>query len=140
MKKIIIILILFNIICTTKVIGCDLNCDINIDSLFRTNFMQLKAIVNDSSKYVIVEERSNIKFLYIISILSGKNFISDPHDVVVDSVIILAMEDWYQKKKKYITCEKIKKAYTLLEPLPLKTPEEVEMYSVELEQLKINDK
>lgn len=91
-----------------------------------------------SSKYVVVQERNSIKFLYVISLLSGK-FISDPRNVVVNSITIAAIEDWYQKKKRYITCEKIKKAYSLLEPLMFNTVEDVERYSNELMQLEIKD-
>ncbi|MBT9874594.1 hypothetical protein GPL06_17640 [Bacteroides salyersiae] len=100
--------------------------------------MKLKELVKDSSKYVVVQERNSIKFLYVISLLSGK-FISDPHNVVVNSITIAAIEDWYQKKKIYITCEKIKKAYSLLEPPMFNTVEDVEKYSNELEQLEIKD-
>lgn len=137
MRTIIIVLI-FNIISITNVNSCNLCCDINIDSLFRTNLMKLKELVKDSSKYVVVQERNSIKFLYVISLLSGK-FISDPHNVVINFTTIVAIEDWYQKKKKYITCEKIKKAYSLLEPPMFNTIEEVERYSDELEQLEIKD-
>lgn len=87
---------------------------------------------------MVVQERNSIKFLYVISLLSGK-FISDPHNVVINFTTIVAIEDWYQKKKKYITCEKIKKAYSLLEPPMFNTIEEVERYSDELEQLEIKD-
>ncbi|MFR2069038.1 MAG: hypothetical protein ACLS4S_02120 [Bacteroides nordii] len=100
--------------------------------------MKLKELVKDSSKYVVVQERNSIKFLYVISLLSGK-FISDPHNVVINFTTIVAIEDWYQKKKKYITCEKIKKAYSLLELPMFNTIEEVERYSDELEQLEIKD-
>ena len=134
----IIIVLFFNIISIINVNSCNLCCDINIDSLFRTNLMKLKELVKDSSKYVVVQERNSIKFLYVISLLSGK-FISDPHNVVVNSITIAAIEDWYQKKKIYITCEKIKKAYSLLEPPMLNTVEDVEKYSNELEQLEIKD-
>lgn len=137
MRTIIIVLI-FNIISIINVNSCNLCCDINIDSLFRTNLMKLKELVKDSSKYVVVQERNSIKFLYVISLLSGK-FISDPHNVVINFTTIVAIEDWYQKKKKYITCEKIKKAYSLLEPPMFNTIEEVERYSDELEQLEIKD-
>ncbi|QUT75597.1 hypothetical protein INE81_02057 [Bacteroides salyersiae] len=134
----IIIVLFFNIISIINVNSCNLCCDINIDSLFRTNLMKLKELVKDSSKYVVVQERNSIKFLYVISLLSGK-FISDPHNVVVNSITIAAIEDWYQKKKIYITCEKIKKAYSLLEPPMFNTVEDVEKYSNELEQLEIKD-
>jgi len=137
MRTIIIVLI-FNIISIINVNSCNLCCDINIDSLFRTNLMKLKELVKDSSKYVVVQERNSIKFLYVISLLSGK-FISDPHNVVINFTTIVAIEDWYQKKKKYITCEKIKKAYSLLELPMFNTIEEVERYSDELEQLEIKD-
>lgn len=137
MRTIIIVLI-FNIISIINVNSCNLCCDINIDSLFRTNLMKLKELVKDSSKYVVVQERNSIKFLYVISLLSGK-FISDPHNVVINFTTIVAVEDWYQKKKKYVTCEKIKKAYSLLEPPMFNTIEEVERYSDELEQLEIKD-
>lgn len=134
----IIIVLFFNIISIININGCNLCCDINIDSLFRTNLMKLKELVKDSSKYVVVQERNSIKFLYVISLLSGK-FISDPHNVVVNSITIAAIEDWYQKKKIYITCEKIKKAYSLLGPPMFNTVEDVERYSNELEQLEIKD-
>lgn len=134
----IIIVLFFNVISLINVYSCNLHCDINIDSLFVTNIINLKELVKDSSKDVIVR-RENIKFLYVISLLSGKDFISDPHNTVVDSITIAAIEDWSQKKKKYITCEKIKKAYYLLEPPIFNTFEDLERYSKELEQIKIND-
>lgn len=137
MRTIIIVLI-FNTISIINVNSCNLCCDINIDSLFRTNLMKLKKLVKDSSKYVVVQERNSIKFLYVISLLSGK-FVSDPHNVVINFTTIVVIEDWYQKKKKHITCEKIKKAYSLLEPPMFNTIEEVERYSNELEQLEIKD-
>lgn len=138
MKSIIIVL-LFNTICVINIKSCNLCCDINIDSLFETNLLELKESVGDSSRDVIVQERNNIRFLYAISLLAGRDFISDPHNAVINSMTIAAIEDWYQKKKKYITCEKIEKAYSLIEPPLFNTVEEVERYSFELEQLKIKD-
>jgi len=138
MKNIIIIL-LFNFICIIKANCCDINCDVNIDSLFRVNLIELKESVTDSSKNVIVQEKNNIMFLYVISLLSGKDFISDPHNVVINYNTILEIESWYQKEKKYITCEKIEKAYSLLQPKLFRTFEDFEKYSIELEDLIIKD-
>jgi len=138
MKNIIIIL-LFNVFCLIKAGGCNLNCDINIDSLFITNLIELNESVKGSSKYVVVQERNNIMFLYVISLLSGKDFISDPHNAAINFETILEIENWYRRKKKYITCEKIKKAYSLLYPPLFKTFEDFEKYSNELDQLKIKD-
>ena len=138
MKSIILVLF-FNVISIINVNSCNLYCEINIDSLFKTNLMKLKGLVKDSSKDVIVQKRNSIKFLYVISLLSDEDFNIDPHNTVVNSMTIAAIEDWYQKKKKYITCEKIKKAYYLLEPPMFNTIEDLERYSNELDQIKIKD-
>ena len=130
---------LFNAICIIKANGCDLDCDIDVDSLFRVNLLELKECVEDSTENVIVQERKNIMFLYVISLLSGKNFTSDPHNVTINFNTILKIEDWYQKKKKYITCEKIKKAYFLLTPSLFNSFEDFEKYSSELDELIIKD-
>lgn len=123
----------------TEVNSCNSRHDIDLDSLFIINIKELKELIRGSSEDRIVQERSNIKFLYAISLLADKNFISDPHNVAVNPMTILAIEDWYRKEKKHITSERIRKAYSLLDPSLQDSIEEVERYSNELEELKIKD-
>ncbi|MBP1631546.1 MAG: hypothetical protein H6Q15_2439 [Bacteroidetes bacterium] len=137
MKKIIFILLLLNVFCVIKVNSCNKDCDVNIDSLFKKNLSSIKKMTRGSSKDVLVKEREIIKFLYVISLLSDLDFMPAPHKPIVNTKTILAIESWYKKKKKYITCEKIKKAYSLLLPPPFKNIEELDKYSDELDQLRI---
>nr|WP_320037138.1 hypothetical protein [uncultured Bacteroides sp.] len=139
MKKIIFILLLLNTFCIVKVNSCNKDCDVNIDSLFKKNLSSMKKMTRGTSKDVLVKERKIIKFLYVISLLSDLDFMPDPHKPVVNTKTILAIESWYKKKKKYITCEKIKKAYSLLLPPPFKNLEELDKYSDELDQLRIKE-
>lgn len=139
MKKIIFILLLLNAFCIVKVNSCNKDCDVNIDSLFKKNLSSMKKMTRGSSKDVLVKERDIIKFLYVISLLSDLDFMPDPHKPVVNTKTILVIESWYKEKKKYITCEKIKKAYSLLIPPPFKNIEELDKYSDELDQLRIKE-
>lgn len=139
MKKIIFILLLLNAFCIVKVNSCNKDCDVNIDSLFKKNLSSMKKITRGSSEDVLVKERDVIKFLYAITFLSGQNFVRDPHNPVVNTKIILAIEGWYKKKKKYITCDKIKKAYSFLYPPPFRNIEELNKYFDELDQVIIKE-
>ncbi len=132
-------MLLLNAFCIVKVNSCNKDCDVNIDSLFKKNLSSMKKMTRGSSKDVLVKERDIIKFLYVISLLSDLDFMPDPHKPVVNTKTILAIESWYKKKKKYITCEKIKKAYSLLLPPPFKNLEELDKYSDELDQLRIKE-
>lgn len=132
-------MLLLNAFCIVKVNSCNKDCGVNIDSLFKKNLSSMKKMTRDSSKDVLVKEREIIKFLYVISLLSNLDFMPDPHKPVVNTKTILAIENWYKEKKKYITCEKIKKAYSLLLPPPFKNLEELDKYSDELDQLRIKE-
>ncbi len=132
-------MLLLNTFCIVKVNSCNKDCDVNIDSLFKKNLSSMKKMTRGTSKDVLVKERKIIKFLYVISLLSDLDFMPDPHKPVVNTKTILAIESWYKKKKKYITCEKIKKAYSLLLPPPFKNLEELDKYSDELDQLRIKE-
>ncbi len=132
-------MLLLNAFCVIKVKSCNTDCDVNIDSLFKKNLSSMIKMTRGSSKDVLVKERDIIKFLYVISLLSDLDFMPDPHKPVVNTKTILAIESWYKKKKKYITCEKIKKAYSLLLPPPFKNIEKLDKYSDELDQLRIKE-
>ncbi|BEG98175.1 hypothetical protein BSYN_04400 [Bacteroides sedimenti] len=99
----------------------------------------MKKMTRGSSKDVLVKERDNVEFLWAISLLSGQNFASYPGNTVVNAKIILAIESWYKKKKKYITCDKIKKAYSFLYPPPFRNIEELNKYFDELDQVEIKE-
>lgn len=139
MKKI-LFFIIWGMLFVNKSYIFSADCKTNVDSLFHVNFVELKEIIKDSSNNVVVQETSNVEFLYVVTLLSGKNFIADPHAVVVNSKIILEIEKWYKDNKECVTCEKIMKAYSLLLPPLFKSIEELDEYSKEMDQLEIKNK
>lgn len=120
-----------------KVYSCNEGCD--VDSLFRANIANLHQIVEDSQGDIIVLEENCIQFLYVVSLLSEENFDINPHNVTISNSVLSKIKDWYQNKKKHITCERLRRAYSLLKPPLFKNHEEIEDYSIELEKLKIKD-
>lgn len=135
MKREIFILLL-STIGIVNVNSCNTNCYINVDSLFQINLSTLKKDVSESAECVTITNKANLDFLYVISLLSDINYIS-PQNNCVNSNTVQAIENWYLKNKKFVTCEKIRKAYSLLRPHVFKSFDESEEYSKELDQLKI---
>ena len=53
----------------------------NIDSLFTANLKRLEAIGNDSVE-VNLKDKDLINFMWMISLIGNKDFISDPHQII----------------------------------------------------------
>ncbi|WP_321439186.1 hypothetical protein [uncultured Bacteroides sp.] len=138
MKRKIFILLLLSTIGLANANSCNTDCYINVDSLFQINLSTLKKKVSESAECVTITNKANLDFLYVISLLSDMNCISSQNNCV-DSNTIQAIENWYLKKKKFVTCEKLRKAYSLLRPQVFKSFNEYEEYSKELDQLKIKE-
>ena len=138
MEKKIFVILLFFAINVIKISSCN-NCDINVDSLFLTNLSILKQATPDSTGYVTIQGRDNLEFLFVVSSLSGKDAFENVYIHKISTTKILFIEDWYKNKKKYITCEKVKKAYSLLYPPMFNTFEDFERFEKELDELEIKD-
>ena len=137
MKRKIFILLL----CTTTAINvnsCNTDCEIIVDSLFQINILTLKKDVSCSKENKNIVNKNSLEFLFAVSLLSGIDFLN-PKDNSTNLKSILTIEKWYLNKKKYITCEKIKKAYLFLKPNLFNSFEEFEIFSKELDELKIKE-
>ena len=88
----------------------------NVDSLFTANLKRLEVIGNDSVE-VNLKDKDLIDFMWMISLIGNKNFISDPHQVIrINKEKVLEIEQWYIDNKQYITPLKIEKAYNIMYP------------------------
>lgn len=88
----------------------------NVDSLFTTNIKRLEAIGNDSVE-VYLQDKDLINFMWMISLIGNKNFISDPHQVIrINKEKVLEVEQWYIDNKEYISPQNIEKAYNIMYP------------------------
>jgi hypothetical protein len=137
MKRNIFILVL-SAIAIVNIYSCNTNCEINVDSLFQINLSTLKKNISGSNENVTIVNRNSLEFLYAVSVLSGIDFIN-VKDNSTNLKLVLAIESWYSNKKKFITCEKIKKAYLLIKPHLFKNYEEIENFSKELDQITIKE-
>ena len=131
-------ILLFSAIAIFNANSCNTNCNINVDSLFQINLSTLKKDVSGSIENITIVNKNNLEFLFAVSLLSGIDFLN-PKDNSTNLKSILAIEVWYSNKKKYITCEIIKKAYLLLTPNLFNNFEEFEIFSKELDELKIKE-
>jgi len=119
--------------------SCNTNCYINVDSLFQINLSVLKKDVSDSIENKVIVDKNSLEFLFAVSLLSGIDFLYTKNNST-NLKLIMALEVWYLKNKKNITGEKVKKTYLLLKPYLFNNFEDFEIYSKELDQLKIEEK
>ncbi|MDR0230688.1 MAG: hypothetical protein LBI82_01025 [Dysgonamonadaceae bacterium] len=131
MKKIIILI-------SISIIGIfeSRACDLNVDSLFQKHICSLMQNSNDTSSFVVVTERDDLIFITVASLLSGKDFMN-PHESKINKKEIAAIKEWYCEKKEYITCYKVKRAYSLVIPPLAKDLDELDKYLKELDEIKI---
>lgn len=88
----------------------------NIDSLFTANLKRLEAIGNDSVE-VNLKDKDLINFMWMISLIGNKDFISDPHQIIhINKEKVLEIEQWYIDNKQYISPQNIEKAYNIMYP------------------------
>ena len=138
MKRVIFLLLL-STIGLVNANSCNTNCYINVDSLFQINLSVLKKDVSDSIENKVIVDKNSLEFLFAVSLLSGIDFLYTKNNST-NLKLIMALEVWYLKNKKNITGEKVKKAYFLLKPYLFNNFEDFEIYSKELDQLKIEEK
>jgi len=138
MKRVIFLLLL-STIGLVNANSCNTNCYINVDSLFQINLSVLKKDVSDSIENKVIVDKNSLEFLFAVSLLSGIDFLYTKNNST-NLKLIMALEVWYLKNKKNITGEKVKKTYLLLKPYLFNNFEDFEIYSKELDQLKIEEK
>ena len=138
MKRVIFLLLL-STIGLVNANSCNTNFYINVDSLFQINLSVLKKDVSDSIENKVIVDKNSLEFLFAVSLLSGIDFLYTKNNST-NLKSIMALEVWYLKNKKNITGEKVKKAYLLLKPYLFNNFEDFEIYSKELDQLKIEEK
>jgi len=134
-----IFLLLMSTIGLVNANSCNTNCYINVDSLFQINLSVLKKDVSDSIENKVIVDKNSLEFLFAVSLLSGIDFLYTKNNST-NLKLIMALEVWYLKNKKNITGEKVKKTYLLLKPYLFNNFEDFEIYSKELDQLKIEEK
>lgn len=107
-------------------------CNLDVDSLFQNHFLSLdKTIGCDSNKKFV--QPADAEFIYLIGFLSGITF--EMHSYTgqpqINNEKLLEYKTWYNKNRKKIKCE------NLLKGLQLLKNEITEDVISELDELKI---
>ena len=117
------------------------SCDLDVDSLFSVRISSLEQKIKNDNTYVYIKSREDMLFFNVLLYLADESFYSfesHHYNPRFSRKEIELLKEWYNNKKDLITCEKVERAYYLLQnPPPFKNMDDVELYDQQLDSLLI---